>query len=255
MPTRFVRLLVLHFGLLAAAFLLTACGTPPLATPPPTPQAVFLAYPPDLRPYADDLAACARQYPDIALFLTETVEEPTPDGQTSLFLAAGVTPAALVDWNATLLAEDTLAVIVNSQNTLETLTIQELRAVWSGELLTWAELGGSDGEIQVWAYPAGSRLRTMFDSTVMSGELTSSRSWLAPDPQAALEVVAAEPNAISYLPASWLESALPEQAGSVRALSLPEALNVNLHQPVLALTEAEPQGALRTLLLCFQSGQ
>jgi len=253
MPARSLTFIVLVIWLLAA------CGTPPVATTPPTPQPVFLAYPPELRPYAGDLAACARQYPDIALYLTETVEELAPDGRTSLFLAAGSPPAALTGWHATLLAEDVLAVIFNQQNPLaplgKALSLEELRAVWSGKTLSWASLGGSDGEIKVWVYPEGSRLRSLFDSAVMAGELVSSRSWLAPDPQAALEAVSADPDAIGYLPASWLESAAPELAEAVQPLRLPDELNENLHQPVLALTEVEPQESLRTLLLCFQADQ
>ena len=84
----------LHRLALLLLLLLAACGTPPVATPLPTPQPVFLTYPPELRPYAEALAACARQYPEAALYLNETLAEPAPDGQSSLFLAMGSQPAA-----------------------------------------------------------------------------------------------------------------------------------------------------------------
>lgn len=255
MSARILRLALLLILLLATAWLLAACGTPPIATPPPTPQPVFLAYPPELRPYADTLAACARQYPDIALYLEEAVVILAPDQQTSLFLVADSPPAALTAWNATLLASDSLVVIVNRQNALGSLSASELRAIWSGKLVTWASLADNAGEIQVWTYPAGSKLRSIFDSAVMAGELTSSQAWLAPDPQAVLEAVSANPNAIGYLPASWLDKAAPKLADAVQRLRLPVELDENLHQQVLALTEVEPQGALRTLLLCFQADQ
>jgi hypothetical protein len=255
MPVHADRFHFSMFCLPVVVMLLSACGTPPVATPVPTPEAVFLAYPPELRPYAGELAACARQYPEISLFLTETVTDPAPDGQTTLFLASSSPPPALSEWQASLLAEDWLVVIVNRENPLEHLSAGALRLLWTGETESWASLGGADESIQIWAYPAGSTLRKLFDSAVLSGELTSSRAWLAPDPQAALEAVAASPAAISYVPASWLESAEPELAEALRQVELPDEVNEELRQPVIALTEGAPQGALRTLLLCYQAGQ
>jgi DNA-binding transcriptional LysR family regulator len=231
MPVPAARPNFLVVLLLAAVFLLSACATPPIAAPPPTPEAVFLAYPPELRPYAEDLAVCARQYPEISLFLSETVSEAAPDGQTTLFLASGSPPAALSGWQASLLAEDQLVVIVNRENPLEKLSAGALRLLWTGETHSWAALGGTDEAIQIWAYPAGGALRELFDAAVLRGELTSSRAWLAPDPQAALEAMAASPAAIGYVPASWLESAEPELAAAVHTLELPDELNEELRLP------------------------
>lgn len=238
--------------LITVSLIFTACGTPPVAPAPATPQAVFLTYPPELRPYADTLAACARQYPHIALYLEETVEQLSPDQHTSLFLAIGGQPTALAGWHATLLSDEHLTVIVNRQNSLTTLTAAELRAIWSGDIPSWQALGGNEGDIQVWTYPAGSHLRQFFDSLILTGELTTSRAWLAPDPQALLEAVYADQHAIGYLPASWLVAGPPELIDSIQPISLPQGLEDTLHQPVIALTESQPQGALRTLLLCSQ---
>lgn len=239
---------------LAFLFLITlaACGSPPVATPPATPQPVFLAYPPELRPYADKLAACAREYPEISLYIKESVTEPMPDGQTSLFLALIAHPPALSGWNATLLAEDAMVVIVNQENPLDSLSTEQLRQVWNGSLPSWQSLSAGTGEIHIWTYPAGTALRTAFDSAVMAETLTSSTAYLAPDPQAALEAVAADAHAIGYLPTAWLTDAQSELVNAVHTLHLPTDLSRRISLPVLALTQAPPQGALRTLLLCTQ---
>jgi phosphate transport system substrate-binding protein len=245
MHTRTSRILFLY------ALVLAACGTPPSAYPLPTPQGIFVTYPPELRPYADALASCAQQYPDISIYLEETVEELLPNQQTDVFLALGGTPAALSDWYATLLSDDTLVVTVNQQNPLRSLSREELRAIWSGNVSDWQALGGQENDIQVWAYPTRNTLRKYFDEAVMAGEMTSSSAWLAPDPQAVLEAVAAEPRAIGYLPASWLGTPSQELIASIKSLTLDRETEESLSQPVIALTETEPQAGLHTLLLCF----
>ena len=245
---------VTHIGLLILT-LLTACGAPPTGTPLPTPQAVILAYTPELRSYANMLASCARQYPDIAIYLNESVEAFVPDGKTNLVLALGTIPASLRDWYATLLSTENLVVIVNQQNPLTRLSAMQMRAIWNGEITNWDAVGGAAQPIEVWTYPPGSALRALFDSNILPGMLTMSYAWLAPDPQAMLESISADPYAIGYLPASWLDTIEPELARQLHSVVLPDDLIENFRQPVLALTEAEPQGGLRTLLLCYQAGE
>lgn len=235
--------------------LLVACSAPPTAKPQPTLQPVIMAYPPELRPYADALAECARQYPDIAIYLLESTEPFTPDGQTSLFLATGSKPEELSDWQATLLAETDLVLITHPQNPVVELSPQALHAIWTGDSTNWEDFGGTDSPTQVWTYSPGNALRTTFDAAILPGERTSSQAWLAPDPGAMLEAVSADPAAIGYLPASWLDTPPSELAANLQLLTLPEEISSSLHLPVLALTETEPEGALRTLLLCYQTTQ
>ena len=143
-------------------------------------------------------------------------------------------------------------VMVNQANPLETLSAEQLRALWSGRLPTWQALGGGTEAVEVWTYAEGTALGERFEQAVMAGELTSSTAWLAPDPQAVLEAVAAEPGAIGYLPAAWLEGADNALAEAVRVIQVTTELDEAFRMPVLALTEADPQGALRSLLVCFQ---
>jgi DNA-binding transcriptional LysR family regulator len=235
--------------------LLVACSAPPTATPQPTLQPVIMAYPPELRPYADALAECARQYPDIAIYLLESTEPFTPDGQTSLFLATGSIPENMMGFHATLLAEMDLVLITHPQNPVIELSPQALRAIWTGKSTNWEDFGGTASPIQVWTYSPGNALRTTFDAAILPGEQTTSQAWLAPDPGAMLEAVSADPAAIGYLPASWLETAPGELTTNLLPLTLPNEISSSLQQPVLALTENAPEGILSTVLLCFQATQ
>ncbi len=67
------------------------------------------------------------------------------------------------------LKEDTLcldgiAIIVNNENTVEDISLEDLSAVYKGEITNWSELGGSDSEIVLIGREAGSGTRDGFES-------------------------------------------------------------------------------------------
>ena len=76
---------------------------------------------------------------------------------------------------------------------------------------------------------------------------------LAPDSVAMLEAVAGDPNAIGYLPGSFLASGDETLVNKVKTIQLDEALETDLLQPILALTQNEPSGLMRELLICVQN--
>ena len=47
----------------------------------------------------------------------------------------------------TVLAYDGIAVIVNPENTVEDLTVEQIAAIYTGEITNWSEVGGMDAEI------------------------------------------------------------------------------------------------------------
>ena len=49
--------------------------------------------------------------------------------------------------NATVVAIDGIAIIVNPANTVEDLTIEQIAKIYTGEVTNWSEVGGSDSPI------------------------------------------------------------------------------------------------------------
>ncbi len=135
---------------------------------------------------------------------------------------------------AAVLGEDRLAVIVHPDNPLEEISAQAVQAIFSGGEQSWPE----GGEIQVWALPQSSDVTTAF----VAAGFAIADAGLAPTTGAMRKAVAADPSAIGYLPARWLDS-------SVRALTV-SGLEIDL--PILAISAQEPQGEARALLLCLQ---
>ena len=84
-------------------------------------------------------------------------------GLSSRALKAEETEQGLV---GTVLAYDGIAVIVNPQNTVEDLTVEQIAAIYTGEIANWSEVGGIDAEIVLIGREAGSGTRGGFEEIV-----------------------------------------------------------------------------------------
>ena len=66
----------------------------------------------------------------------------------------------------TVLAYDGIAVIVNPENTVEDLTVEQIAAIYKGEVTNWSDVGGIDAEIVLIGREAGSGTRSGFEEIV-----------------------------------------------------------------------------------------
>lgn len=237
MSARIFRLLML------AGVLLAACQ-PAAATPIPTQAVIELQLTPALGWLGAPLNACAAEL-NVAVI---TDEKPAP----ALDLTGGVAlrwgaPQPLNSYAAELGADE-LVVIVNPANRLSGITRKDLRSLVQGRTAAWRELFKDDTlpaeTVQVWVYPAGEDTAAVVERLL--GQAVSNRAaWLAPDPAAARQAVAADPGAIGFLPRRWLDS-------SVRAVPLTDVPADLQRAPILALSPAEPTGLTRDVLVCVQ---
>jgi DNA-binding transcriptional LysR family regulator len=240
------RLLVL--GLV---FLLTACGTPDVSTPAPTPIAINVSYPPALQPWVDKLATCASDTPRVALYFTQSNALSTNILANDISLELGQTTLDNEDLYLSQIGSEQVTVIVNKDNPLLQLSNDELKSIFSGQLLKW--LSGSDLPIQVWVLPESDPARTIFDQVVLHNRTLTPEAMLAPDPYAMLEAVSRDIDAIGYLPGSFLNTIDATTPNQVKIVQLESSIKAELHQPVIAITQSEPKDLLRNLLVCLQS--
>ncbi len=120
------------------------------------------------------------------------------------------------DLRATAIAYDGIAVIVNAQNTLEDLSLVNLRAVFSGEEWDWAFVGGAGGEIAVVSREDGSGTRAVFEGQIMKSSDVTPRAIVMPHSVAVVDFVSQNRNAIGYVSMSYLSNS----TAKVKALSL-----------------------------------
>lgn len=99
---------------------------------------------------------------------------------------------------AAVIAYDAIAVIVNDQNPVSGLTLGQLRRIYSGEVLVWAELGGPEADIQVLSREDGSGTREAFESMVMEGESVTTMAVVIPGNSAMGQFVEEDPLSVGY---------------------------------------------------------
>jgi DNA-binding transcriptional LysR family regulator len=170
----------------------------------------------------------------------------------ALFIIAGLPPDG---WFATPLGKDAIAVIVHPSNPVRDLDPNALGEIFTGRVQTWEDLAGRGGFIQPVIPLEGDELRHQFERIYLQGSYHLG-SRLAPTPQAMLEIVAENPDAIGFVPLHTLDS-------SVKALSI-EGIRASdrsvsdgsypLVFPILATAPEEPHGMLRSWLEWIQSG-
>jgi len=125
-------------------------------------------------------------------------------------LQAGKADIAAVSWKAESepippsvqaapIARDGLVILVHLSNRVPGLTLLQLRALYRGETLDWATLGGPSGEPVVISREDGSGDRKAFESLVMGGDRVTLNALVMPTAQAVVEYVARHPAAVGYV--------------------------------------------------------
>ncbi len=97
----------------------------------------------------------------------------------------------------TVLAYDGIAIIVNTSNTVEDLTVDQIASIYKGEITNWSEVGGTDGEIVLIGREAGSGTRDGFESITGTKDACKYRQELTSTGDV-ITTVANNPNAIGY---------------------------------------------------------
>ena len=97
----------------------------------------------------------------------------------------------------TVLCYDGIAVIVNPENTVEDLTLDQIAAIYTGEIKNWSEVGGADAEIVLIGREAGSGTRSGFEEIVKVADKCQYRQELSSTGDV-ITTVAQNPGAIGY---------------------------------------------------------
>ena len=112
----------------------------------------------------------------------------------------------------TVLAYDGIAMIVHPENPVSDLTLEQIAAIYTGEITNWNEVDGSDGEIVLIGREAGSGTRDGFESITGTEDACKYRQELTSTGDV-ITTVAGNPNAIGY-------ASLASVKNSVKAISV-----------------------------------
>ncbi|MBQ6889450.1 MAG: phosphate ABC transporter substrate-binding protein [Oscillospiraceae bacterium] len=120
----------------------------------------------------------------------------------------------------TVLAIDGIAIIVHAGNPVADLTLEQIAAIFKGELTNWSQLGGKDGQIVLIGREESSGTRDGFESVTGTVDACLYRQELTSN-GAVLTAVAENPNAIGYVSLSSVKDSV--KAVSVNGVAPSEA--------------------------------
>ncbi len=231
------RLLILPL-LLLLLLTLASCTTQSVATP--APAALRIAGSTSMAAALNELAAAyqARQ-PHVLVDVrgggsSAGVAE-LRRGAVDLAAVAWLAPdaAAPTGLSAVPVGRDAVAVIVHPENPVSGLTILQLRALYRGETLDWAALGGEGGEPRLVSREEGSGTRAAFEALVMGGDRVTLNAIVMPNSSAVVDYVARHRTAVGYV-------SMTAVTGDVRAVPV---------EGVMPAATSEAYHLLRTLYL------
>ena len=115
-------------------------------------------------------------------------------GLSSRYLKEEEKTAGLTE---TILAYDGIAIIVNPENPVADLTLEQIAAIFTGEITNWSEVGGKDQEIVLIGREAGSGTRGGFEEIVGVEDVCRYRQELTSTGDV-ITAVSQNPGAVGY---------------------------------------------------------
>ena len=207
------------FGLLAG------CSTP---TPQTTPQLVNVYVSSAAYPWVNDLYNCAP---------TSAVINLSDPMSADVTMRIGV-PDHLTTPSFQISSEDIL-VIVHPQNGVTSLTLDQVRSIFLGQVVNWTDVGGSDISIQVWSFSPNEDVQGIFSQAVMNGQPVTSLARLAVSAESMVKAIEKNPGTVGILPRRLMTSGVKSVFIAAKA-------------PVLIITKSSPEEPITSLIGCLQ---
>jgi len=103
------------------------------------------------------------------------------------------------DLSKIIIARDGIAVIVNPKNPVKSITLEELRGIFSGKIRSWARFGWIDKPIYFVNREEGSGTRDAFEHLAMKKTEISDEALVQDSNGSVREIVASDPQSIGYI--------------------------------------------------------
>jgi phosphate transport system substrate-binding protein len=169
------------------------------------------------------------------------------------FLTAAEKQQGLVEH---FLGWDILAIVVHENNPIETLSLEQLQGIFSGELTNWQQVGGLDQPIVVVTSSLGSGMRSAVQKLILHDKTYLHREIVSAIVAASDQQVSMFPAGITALSRSMLDAEHVKMVNVGGFAATKENVSTKkypLGKPLLLVTRGEPQGALDRFLSLVKS--
>lgn len=147
------------------------------------------------------------------------------------------------------IAHDGIAAIVNPKNPVKSLTTQQLRAIFAGEITNWSEVGGKNIPIDLINRDEASGTREAFAKAIMDETSFEIGAVILPGTGQVREVVSRAEGAIGYISIGFVEPRFVKtsvQALDIDGIAATEENVANGSYPISRIlhlfTKGEPMG-------------
>ena len=148
------------------------------------------------------------------------------------------------------IARDGLVLIVNPKNSVEDISLAQIRDIYSGSITHWSQLGGEDSKINLIAREEGSGTRSAFTELVM-GEIEITPKAIVQDSNGSvMQLVAGDPNAIGFISLGLVNDQVKALALDGVEASAGNIMNdsYTLARPFLFVTKDEPTALTKSFI-------
>ena len=97
------------------------------------------------------------------------------------------------------IAKDGLAIIVHPTNTVQNLTLEQLRSIYAGDYTNWNQVGGIDARIHITSREEGSGTRSAFEEMVMADRRITPRAIVQDSNGAVRQFISDDPFSIGFI--------------------------------------------------------
>jgi phosphate transport system substrate-binding protein len=154
----------------------------------------------------------------------------------------------------TVVARDGIAVVVNTANPIDKLTIEQIGKIYTGRITNWNQVGGPDEEIIILSRESSSGTYVFFQEHVLKKQDYSPRARLMPATSSIIQSVEADKWSIGYVGLGYAV----EAGDKVKTLAvsdggdyiLPSETTVksgqySISRPLHLYTDGEPSGQIK----------
>ena len=154
----------------------------------------------------------------------------------------------------TAVAQDGVALYVHESNGVSQLTVEQIKAIYQGDVTNWKQVGGADAPIVVYSRENSSGTYVFFKDNVLNGEDFAASAQTLPGTAAVVNAVSKEKKGIGYGGAAYAKGIKElKVVGQDGQGFLPSAENVKsgkypLARPLFVYTRGAPSGEAKAFI-------